>query len=122
MTNRTKALIASLFLASAVATGLGISYNVSHEPAAVAQTDSFDKDAGFLTVLRGKNVGYTSDADAIEMGHRVASALRDEHVNMWIEGTRLVTLGYTGDEASTIVTASIAFYAPEFGPLVGSEN
>lgn len=84
-------------------------------PAAVS---TLDKDNTFLTFLRAKDVGTTSNADAIEMGHRVASAIRDEHINGWLVGTRLVTLGYTGDEAATIVSAAIAVYAPEFSSSV----
>lgn len=114
--NRYKNLIAALVLASAVATGFAVGYSATPEaPAAAAP---LDKDTAFLTFLRAKDVGTTSNADALEMGRRVAVALRDEHVNPWMEGTRLVTLGYTGDEAATIVGATIAVYVPELSSLV----
>ncbi len=113
-----KFLIAAVALGVGVLVGGAVENHVAVNQAAPAAEVSFDKDNAFLVFLRAKDVGTTSDANAIEMGHRVASALRDEHVNPWMEGTRLVTLGYTGDEAATIVGASIAVYAPEFSSMV----
>ena len=117
MTNKSLTAVAAVVaVAGAVFLGgYGTAQLVQGRPAAASQ---LDKDNAFLVFLRAKDVGTTSDSDAIEMGHRVASALKDEHVNPWIEGTRLVTLGYTGDEAATIVGAAIAVYVPEFSSLV----
>lgn len=70
-------------------------------------------DTAYLTVLAAKNVGVDSPETAITMGHRVCEALTVEHVNRWMEGTRLVSVGYTGDEAATIVGASVASYCQD---------
>jgi len=115
--NRTISLVTAVIAAAMVSlVGYGVGVSTSNDPAPVAS--SLDKDTAYLTFLRAKDVGTTSNADAIEMGHRVASAIRDEHINGWLVGTRLVTLGYTGDEAATIVGAAIAVYAPEFSSSV----
>src|SRR6266702_6050534 len=86
------------------------SYRDAPAPVQTAAVAGPNADTAFLTVLASKNVGITSPADGVTMGHRVCDALTVEGVNRWLEGTRLVSVGYTGDEAATIVGASVASY------------
>lgn len=116
--NHIAAVLAALALGGlGFAAGVAADKDEAPRPAAVASA-KLEKDTAFLTFLRGKDVGTTSNEAALELGQKVVAAIKDEGVHPFMVGTRLVTLGYTGDEANTIVTATIAVYLPEFSHTV----
>ncbi|WP_040829790.1 DUF732 domain-containing protein [Nocardia jiangxiensis] len=106
-----------------VAIGLGFWVLVATTaPTPVHAAPATNPNTAYLTVLAAKNVGVTSPQAAITMGHRVCAALTTEHVNRWMEGTRLVSVGYTGDEAATIVGASVASYCQDQSGTYGNQS
>lgn len=113
--------IVVLIVAAVSLMAAGVIRGLDSHASAATKPAGPNADTAYLTTLAANNIGVTSPAAAVQMGHNVCLAL-DLGTNRFEVGTRIVNVGYQPHEAAVIVGASVAAYCQDHAPSYNNQK